>query len=89
MQKIFEFLDNLVKGFMQIIFEGFNNFWNKLYGHGGQGAYIVTLLLMVFVAILLLIGLVKMIKKFGLFITLVILLIGIPVLWFIIVLPAL
>ena len=37
MQKVFEFLDNLVKGFMQIIFEGFNNFWNQLYGHGGQG----------------------------------------------------
>ena len=89
MAKIFEFLDNLVKGFMQIIFEGFNNFWNNLYGHGGQGAYFVTLLIMAFAAILLLIGLIKLIKKLGLFITLVILTIGIPVLWFLLVLPSL
>ena len=89
MQKIFEFLDNLVKGFRQIIFEGFNSFWNNLYNHAGQGAYFVALLLMAFIAILLLIGLIKMIKKFGIFIFLVILLIGIPVLWFLLVLPAL
>lgn len=89
MQKIFEMIDGFLQSFMQIIFEGFNSFWESLYTHAGQGAYLVMLLIMLFLAILILIGLIKIIRKFGLFIFMVILLIGIPVLWFLLVLPSL
>ena len=89
MAKIFEMIDGFLGSFMQIIFEGFNSFWQSLYTHSGQGAYLVLLLIMVFVGILLLIGLIKLIRQFGLFIFMVILLVGIPVLWFLLVLPSL
>ena len=89
MKGIFETIDGFLESFMQIVFEVFNNFWESLYTHAGQGAYLVLLLILVFLLILLLVGLVKVIKKFGFFIFLVIVTIGIPVLWFLLVLPKL
>lgn len=89
MAKLFEMLDGLLGSFMQIVFESFNSFWQSLYTHAGQGAYAVVLLIMVFALILVLIGLFKLFKKFGLLIFLVILNVGIPLLWFLLVLPSL
>ena len=89
MAKLFEMLDGFLGSFMQIIFESFNSFWQSLYTHAGQGAYVVVLLIMAFALILVLIGLFKLFKKFGLLIFLVILNIGIPILWFLLVLPSL
>lgn len=87
MDKLFAMLDGYIASFMQGIFEAINNFWANLYTHAGQGGYICFLLIALFVAILLLIGLFKLFKKFGLLIFLVILTIGIPCLWFFLVLP--
>ena len=89
MQKIFEMIDGYLESFMGIIFDAFNAFWESLYTHAGQGAYLVLLLIMVFLLVLLLVGLIKVIRKFGFFIFMVILTIGIPVLWFLLVLPKL
>lgn len=89
MAKFFEMIDGFLGSFMQIIFESVNSFWQSLYTHAGQGAYLVLLLIMVFVGILVLIGLVKLIKKFGILLFLIILNVGIPVLWFLLVLPSL
>ena len=89
MAKFFEMIDGFLGSFMQIIFESVNSFWQSLYTHAGQGAYLVLLLIMVFAGILVLIGLVKLIKKFGILLFLIILNVGIPVLWFLLVLPSL
>ena len=45
MQKIFEMIDGYLESFMSIIFNAFNAFWESLYTHAGQGAYLVLLLI--------------------------------------------
>lgn len=89
MASLFEMIDGFLGSFMQKIFEGFNSFWQSLYTHAGKGAYLVTLLIMMFATILLLIGLFKLIKKIGLLVFFIILNVGIPLLWFLLVLPSL
>lgn len=87
--QIFAQLDNLVAGFMKVVFEFITNFWSEVSLGAGKGAYISLLLILAFLVILIIIGLVKLIKKFGLFIVIVLVLVGIPCLWYFLVLPAL
>ena len=87
--QIFAQLDNLVAGFMKVVFDFITNFWLEVSLGAGKGAYISLLLVLAFLVILIMIGLVKLIKKFGLFIVIVLVLVGIPCLWYFLVLPAL
>lgn len=87
--QLFAQLDNLVANFMKVVFEFITEFWLKVSLGAGKGAYISLLLILAFFVILLLIGLVKLIKKFGLFIVIVLVLVGIPCLWYFLILPTL
>lgn len=89
MKEIFASIDSFVASFMEGVFQSINDFWFEIFSTGGKGAYISALLILVFIAILLLIGLVRLVRKFGLFIFLAILLVGIPCLWYFVVLPIL
>lgn len=82
MEGIFTKLDELIASFMSGIFDGINNFWNEIFAGAGTGAYISVLLVGVFLAILMLIGLFKFLKKFGLLLILIIITVGIPCVWF-------
>lgn len=89
MQKLYEMLDGFVESFMKGFFDSFNEFWNNFFVNGGKGAYICFLLILIFVGILFLIGLFKVIRKFGLFIFITLITIGIPCLWYFVVMPKL
>ena len=89
MEALFKTLDNLVSSFMDSFFTLFNNFWSNLFDNAGNGGYICAFLILVFLGILVLIGLFKMIRKFGLFIFIILITIGIPCLWYFLVLPKL
>lgn len=85
MESVFTKLDELIASFMQIVFEKISEFWGMMILNAGKGAYIALLLLGVFFLIIFLVGLFKLLKKFGFFLILIIITIGIPCLWYFVV----
>ena len=79
---MFSGLDSFVGKWMSKVFEFLSEFWADMNARAGSGAYFCFLLLASFFLVLIIIGAIKLSKKFVLFIILFVLCVVLPIVWF-------